>query len=291
MPELTVLAAGLLTTVQDDGRPGHAHLGIPPSGALDRPGYALANRLVGNACGLAALEMTFGGLTVVADRHTVVAVTGPPAPVLVDSCAAGINAPIALLRGQVLSIGRPATGVRNYLAIGGGIDAPRVYGSCATDVLSGIGPPPVSAGDRLPLGVAFAEPAWVDLVPVRPLPETLHLRLHPGPREDWFSPGAPEGLYRSRFRVSPNSNRVAVRLSGPVVHRIHERELPSEGVVTGAVEVPPNGQPLIFLADHPTTGGYPVIGVVEAADLPQLGQARPGMLVRFTGTYTRGPRQ
>nr|WP_309233928.1 biotin-dependent carboxyltransferase family protein [Micromonospora sp. ATA51] len=165
--------------------------------------------------------------------------------------------------------------------VSGGIEVPPVLGSRATDTLSGLGPPPVRDGDRLPLGEPVGHPAPVDVTVVPPAPDELRLTLRTGPRHDWFTPAALDLLFGTAYRVSPVSNRVGARLTGAPLPRAVTGELPSEGLVLGAVQVPADGQPLIFLADHPTTGGYPVVGVVD--DVTPLAQARPGTTVRFHG--------
>lgn len=277
---LRVLAAGPLTTVQDLGRPGWAHLGVPPSGALDPDALRLANRLVGNPESAAGLEVTFGGLAVEPSTPVWVALTGAPAALTVDGRPAALYAPVPVPAGAKLAVGVPVEGVRGYLAVAGGIAVPPVLGSRATDVLSGLGPAPLSTGDGLPLGPPSGPPSTVDSAPAWP-PAPGPLRLYPGPRADWFTAGALELLTSSAFEVSANSNRIGVRLTGPVLTRRRSGELPSEGLVTGAVQVPASGQPVVFLADHPTTGGYPVIGVVDPRDLAVAAQARPGSRLRF----------
>ncbi len=281
MTVLTVHRPGPLSTVQDRGRPGQAHLGVPPSGALDMPAYELANRLTGNAPGAAALETTLGGLCVSADEAVVVAMTGAPAPLRIDGRAAALNCPLVLAPGQKLVLGVPAMGVRSYLAVRGGINVAPVFGSCSTDILSGLGPEPLRRGDSLPVGQPQASVPWISEVAAGSFSAMIWIQVFPGPRTDWFVDGTFASLRTAIYRVSEQSNRVAVRLQGPGLRRCDRRELLSEGLVTGAVEVPPDGQPLIFLADHPTTGGYPAVAVVDTADLPKLAQARPGTLVRF----------
>jgi biotin-dependent carboxylase-like uncharacterized protein len=278
---LTVHDPGPLSTVQDLGRTGHAHLGVPPSGALDVPAYDLANRLTGNARGAATLETTLGGLCISADGAAVVAVTGAPAPLRIDGRPAALYCPLALATGQRLALGFPAVGVRSYLAVSGGIDVPPVFGSRSTDVLSGLGPEPLRRGDTLPVGRPQTPVPWISEAPAGSFPATIWLKVFPGPRVDWFLDGTFASLRTTTYRVSEHSNRVAVRLQGSGLRRCDHSELLSEGLLTGAVEVPPDGQPLIFLADHPTTGGYPAVAVVDPADLPQLAQARPGAVVRF----------
>lgn len=278
--ELVVLRAGLLTTVQDIGRIGWAHLAVGRSGALDQPAYALANRLVGNPAGAAALETTLDGVRLLATADTYAVVTGALAPVTTDRRPAGWSVPFPLRAGQVLEVGRAERGVRCYLAFAGGIAVAPVLGSRSHDVLSGLGTPVLQAGDRLPLGEAVRGPARVDFVPSPALPDELVLGLQLGPRQDWVTPAGIELLRRASWVVSADSNRVGLRLDGPSLPR-RSGELASEGVVLGSVQVPSDGRPVIFLADHPTTGGYPVVGVIVKEQLWQCGQARPGMPVRF----------
>ena len=278
---LEVLDPGPLSTCQDAGRPGLAHLGVPRSGALDVPAYALANRLVGNAPGAAVIETTFGGLRLRASAATTVAVTGALADVAVGGRAQAWGQALAVAAGEVVEVAAPVAGVRSYLAAAGGIAVRPVLGSRSHDLLGGIGPPPLRAGDRLALGEPPGQPVGVDVVLSRTPPDPLPLRFCWGPRHDWFATAARDAFIDATFTVSPQSNRVAVRLSGPVVRPTGERELPSEGLVLGAVQVPPDGQPLVFLADHPTTGGYPVIGVVVDDDLAGCAQLAPGDRVVF----------
>ena len=278
---LTVLAPGPLSTVQDRGRPGWASIGVTRSGAADRSAADLANRLVGNDPAAAVLEVTAGGLQVRAGRALLVAVTGAPAPVTVDGRAAPFDAPLTLHAGQVLGLGIPPVGLRSYLAVRGGIGVPPVLGSRATDTLSGLGPEPVRSGDVLPVGGLAAEEPVVDVAPVRAPSTRPVLRVLPGPRRDWLAAEAWTALTAQDWTVSPDSDRVGLRLAGPRLDRARTDELPSEGLVPGAVQVPPDGAPVLFLADHPVTGGYPVLAVVTTDDLPVAAQLRPGDRVRF----------
>ena len=273
---LEVIDAGVLTTVQDRGRRGYAHLGVPRAGALDAPAAALANRLVGNESDDAVLEVTLGGLSLRAVAACWVAVTGAPVPVLVDGRPRGRERPEWLPAGATLALGPPTTGVRSYVGVAGGIAVEPVLGSRSTDTLAGVGPPVVATGQVLPVGRG-RPPVPADTPPWR---VAAGLRLHPGPRSDWVSAGALEELCSRRWTVLPASDRVGLRLCGePIVRR--PGELESEGMVLGAVQLPPEGQPVVFLADHPTTGGYPVIAVVDPADLWQCAQARPGEQISF----------
>ena len=278
---LTVLEPGPLATVQDRGRPGWAAIGVTTSGAADRAAHDLANRLVGNDPAAATVEVTAGALRVRAERTLLVAVTGAPVPVTVDGRAAPFDAPLTLRPGSVLGLGRPPIGLRSHLAVRGGVGVPPVLGSRSTDTLSGLGPAPLAAGDRLPVGdLAAAEPV-VDVAPVRPPSSRPVLRLLPGPRRDWLAPEAWTALTSHEWAVTTDSDRVGLRLAGPRLLRARDDELPSEGLVPGAVQVPPDGAPVLFLADHPVTGGYPVLAVVATADLPAAAQLRPGDAVRF----------
>ncbi|OLL75324.1 Allophanate hydrolase 2 subunit 2 [Pseudonocardia sp. Ae168_Ps1] len=286
MSALEVLRAGPQALVTDRGRPGHAHLGVPPSGALDGPAYELGNRLVGNPGGEAGLELLGGGLRVRARGARVVAVTGAPAPVRVAGRAAASHTAVYLPDGAELEIGRPVGGLRVYLAVAGGVDVEPALGSRSTDLLSGLGPAPVADGDELPLGPGSGTVPETGPVPVSLPVAPVRLRVRFGPRADWFT-DAHRALLDPTWTVTPDGNRIGIRLDGPSPERLpdaRDRELPSEGMVTGSVQVPPDGPPVVFLADHPTTGGYPVIAVVEPADLPLLAQAPPGTPVRFTAT-------
>ncbi|WP_329279573.1 biotin-dependent carboxyltransferase family protein [Streptomyces sp. NBC_01451] len=278
---LAVVRAGALTTVQDLGRPGYAHLGVPRSGALDTPTAALVNRLVGNPSGAAVLETTLNGCALRPRCPVTVAVGGAPCPVTVDGRPVAWGAPVRVPGGALLNIGTALTGVRAYVAVSGGLAVEPVLGSRSTDLLSGLGPPPLTDGAVLPLGHVIGGHARVDVVPQPAPPAELVLRVTAGPRDDWFTPGALQAFTTSTYRVSSASNRIGLRTEGPSLERALAGELPSEGMVLGAVQVPPDGRPVVFLADHPTTGGYPVIAVVRTADLRAAAQATPGTPVRF----------
>ncbi len=268
MRAIEVVEPGLLTTVQDLGRPGWAHVGVPPSGAADPRALAHGNALVGNDVDAAALEATLIGPKLRFHREALVAVVG----------AAGGSA-VQVAAGDLLDVGPLAEGARAYICVRGGIDAAPVLGSRSTDLLTGLGPPPLRTADLLELGPEPTGAPSGDLpFPARPEPV---LRVVPGPRDDWFAPGAFDALLAAPWRVSAASNRVGIRLEGPQLARSRTDELLSEGVVTGALQVPPSGLPILLLNDHPTTGGYPVLAVVARDDLPVAGQLRPGELVRF----------
>ncbi|MEU4657504.1 biotin-dependent carboxyltransferase family protein [Streptomyces sp. NPDC023723] len=279
--KLTTVRAGALTTVQDAGRPGHAHLGVPRSGALDAPATRLANRLLGNDPGAAVLETTVTGCALRPDRAVTVVVGGAPCPVTVAGRPAAWGAPVRVPAGAVLDVGAVTAGVRSYVAVAGGVAVEPVLGSRATDLLSGLGPAPLRDGDVVPVGTP-APPAPAPAAAPWPAPPTeLVLPVRPGPRADWFTPAALRAFTSAVYRVSPHSNRIGLRTEGPALEWASTHELPSEGMVLGAVQVPPDGHPVVFLHDHPTTGGYPVIAVAPEPALAAAAQAAPGTPVRF----------
>ncbi|QHC28464.1 biotin-dependent carboxyltransferase family protein [Streptomyces sp. HF10] len=278
---LVVVRPGMLTTVQDLGRPGYAHLGVPRSGSLDPPAAALVNRLVGNGPDAAVLETTLDGCALRPRSTVTVAVGGAPCPVAVGGRPAAWGAPVPVPAGALLEVGAVSAGVRGYVAVRGGVTVEPVLGSRATDLLSGLGPAPLAEGTVLPFGRPAGPPAHLDTAPQPGPPAELVLRVTPGPRADWFTTRGRYDLTARAYRVSPASNRIGLRTEGPPLERARGDELPSEGMVLGAVQVPPDGRPVVFLADHPTTGGYPVIAVVHPADLPAAAQAAPGTPLRF----------
>ena len=278
---LRVLATGPQVLVQDRGRPGLAHLGVPRSGALDAGAAALALRLLGEPGGRALLEVLLGGLEVrlEGERARWCVVTGAPGPVSVAGRAVGHGVPVPVRPGDRLVVGPATAGLRRVVAVSGGVDVAPVLGSRSTDLLSGLGPPPVQVGDLLPLGRPAGPPVGLDVAaPGRASYDregALVLRVLPGPRADHVEP-LRDGVARP---VLPASDRVGLRLGGPPLGRAPGApvgEPASEGVVHGAVQVPPDGRPVVFLADHPVTGGYPVVGVVHPDDLDACAQRRPG---------------
>jgi len=287
---LEVLATGALVLVEDAGRPGLAAVGVGRSGAADRRAHRLGNRLVGNPDDHASLEVLLGGLVVRAWGRVTVAVTGAPAPASVAGRPVPHAAVVELADGGVLRLEAPAAGLRTYLAVRGGVDVEPVLGSRSTDTLSGVGPAPVAAGDVLPVGAPPRSFPTVDHAP-HPAPDAGGATLHllPGPRAGWVGGIGP--LVAATWEVSSESDRVGVRLTGSRVQRTaahREAELASEGMVRGAVQLPPGGEPVLFLADHPVTGGYPVVAVLTEASADRAAQLRPGEPVRLLpATATR----
>ncbi|MFF9913179.1 biotin-dependent carboxyltransferase family protein [Streptomyces sp. NPDC013457] len=281
---VAVVRSGALATVQDLGRTGYAHLGVPRSGALDPGAARLVNRLVGNPEGAAVLETTVDGCAVRPRCAVTVAVGGAPCPVTVDGRPVAWGTAVRVPADALLDVGRAVRGLRAYVGFGGGISVDPVLGSRSTDLLSGLGPAPLADGTVLPLGAESAVRGSVDAPPWPGPPDELVLRVRLGPRDDWFTRGALHTLATRAYRVFTASNRIGLRTEGPPLERAITAELPSEGMVLGAVQVPPDGRPVVFLADHPTTGGYPVIAVARETDLAAAAQAAPGTVVRFVPT-------
>jgi biotin-dependent carboxylase-like uncharacterized protein len=215
-------------------------------------------------------------------RAVTVVVGGAPCPVTVDGRPAAWGTPVHVPAGAVLDAGTVTAGLRSYVAVAGGVAVAPVLGSRSTDLLSGLGPEPLRAGDVLPLGDPTGRTALPGAAPWPAPPAELVLPLRPGPRADWFTAAALRTLFSATYRVSPHSNRVGLRTEGAPLERARPGELPSEGMVLGSVQVPPDGRPVVFLNDHPTTGGYPVIGVVTEPGLASAAQAPAGTPVRFT---------
>ncbi len=282
MTTLEILRTGPLAVVQDLGRAGLAHLGIGPSGAADRRSHTLANRLVANPDDWATVEVTFGGLTArVRGGDLDIAVTGADTDPTVNGIMFGTNSIHHVRDGQVISLGTPRAGLRTYLAVRGGICVTPVLGSRSYDVMAAIGPLPLQAGDVLPVGEHTDDYPELDQAPVAAITsDAVELLAIPGPRDDWFV--NPDTLVHTDWVASDRSDRVGMRLVGrPLQHRDPDRQLPSEGATRGAIQVPPNGLPVILGPDHPVTGGYPVVGVVIDEDIDKAAQVRPGQHVRL----------
>ncbi len=281
-----VVVPGPLTLIEDAGRPGWRRDGVAPSGAFDRRALRLANRLVGNAEGCAVLEITLGGLVVQWRAEVVVAVAGAEVAVQLDGADIPAGGPWRAGAGSVLSIGRATRGLRAYLAVRGGIGAERVLGSRSRDVFGGLGPPPLRPGDTVTSAAEppAGSPVWAPTTPPVPLPPAVGevvVGVHPGPRAELFRPESVAALFSAAYTVTPDSNRSALRLAGPALVRTDTRELDPEPVLRGAIQVPGSGLPLVFGPDHPVTGGYPVVAVVDDTDTDLLAHLRPGQTLRF----------
>lgn len=293
MATLEVLRSGPLALIEDLGRPGLAHMGVGRSGAADRRSHMLANRLVANPDDRATIEVTFGGFSARVrgggKEGIAIAVTGADTDPAVNGIPFGTNSIHFARDGEVISLGAPRSGLRTYLAVRGGIDVEPVLGSRSYDVLSAIGPLPLAPGDVLPIGAQSDEFPELDQAPVAAIEDdVLELSVVPGPRDDWFVD--PDVLMRTNWLVTNKSDRVGTRLVGmPLEYRRPDRQLPSDGANRGAIQVPPNGFPVILGPDHPVTGGYPVIGVLTDEDIDKMAQIRPGQTVRMRWSRPRQP--
>lgn len=282
---LTVLTPGPQTLVQAAGRRGQANLGVGRSGALDRLALEVANRAVGNEATTAGLEVLLGGARLRIDSHALIAVAGANGDVLVDREVMAPGKAYEVRAGSVVRFEQPRVGARYYFAVRGGVLATEVLGSPSWDVLAKVGTPPLVAGDVLQIGYGGTGKVntW--------LPNPLAGRnvghrfvdIARGPRNSLFSAADWHTLVTETWTVSPQSNRTALRLSGPPLSFPEGLELPSEAVLPGAIQIPPDGQPIVFLADHPVTGGYPVIAVVRDESLDRLGQLLPGQRLGLSG--------
>jgi len=277
---ITVVEPGQLTSFQDAGRSGYAHLGVPHAGAADRLSLWHANLLVGNDATFPALELTLRGPTLHFETNAVVAFAGGRVEPTLDDMPLPMYQSVAIHAGQTLACGTLLTGTRCYLAIAGGFTPPATLASSSSDTFAGLGPPILHAGDRIDCETRELYQGWYLRFP----PEFTHettLRVIPGPHEDWFTPAALAAFFGGTFKVHADSDRTGLRLSGERILRKHQDELPSQGMVTGAVQIPGDGHPIALLSNHGTIGGYPVIAVVIQADLPCMGQLCAGAKLRF----------
>jgi KipI family sensor histidine kinase inhibitor len=290
-PCFEVAASPVPALFQDHGRPGLTGQGVSASGALDRGGFDAANRLVGNRANTPCLELAAGGFTFKSHARATVALAGAPCAVTVIDAEGGRREfeswrAFALEPGDLVRVGAPARGARSYLAARGGFAVAAVLGAAATDTLARLGPDPVVAGAVLPLGSSSGLVAVaLDAAPAFALPapgETVTLDIVLGPRTDWFTPAGLDALTGQDWEVTPRCDRVGMRLSAPrPVARKDAAELHSEATATGAIQIPHDGQPVLFLADHPLTGGYPVVGTVAEHHLDLAGQIPVGARIRF----------
>lgn len=290
---IEVIKPGLLTTLQDRGRPGFAHLGVGRSGAFDAPALRIANALCGNAADACGLEITLLGPTLRFLEDVWIAVTGAPMPITIDGTDAPMWAPVPIRAGATLTLGATHTGCRGYVAVRGGLDFAPVLGSRSSDLNAALGPlegRPLRAGDVLPFvtpdGVfanAATMPKWrLDPRPWFDSEAQAPLRLMPGHHLDCLTEGSRKRLFTQLFVIQSKSNRVGVRLSGPTLEWTAPIEMISEGCLPGVLQLPPSGEPIAFGPECPVSGGYPRIGQLAAVDLPRLAQRRPGDAVRFT---------
>ncbi|WP_391528521.1 5-oxoprolinase/urea amidolyase family protein [Photorhabdus akhurstii] len=288
---LKILTTGIQTLFQDLGRSGQASLGISAAGALDKTALKSANRIVGNPSDNACLEIAQGGLSFISHGNVIIAVTGADCPITVQTGSGrkfqvdGYQ-PVDLSDGDKVTLGTPKAGVRSYLAVRGGFAKQPILSSLSYDTLAHIGPSPIAIGDTLDiLTLTQGSAVSMDESPAFNMPTTddiVTLDIILGPRTDWFTAEALSLLKSQLWQVTLQSNRVGIRLYGDTpLSRLNHKELPSEGTITGAIQVPASGQPVLFLADHPLTGGYPVIGSVASYHLDLAGQIPVNARIRF----------
>lgn len=288
---LEILSVGLLTLLQDLGRVGQAKSGISASGAMDKSALRSANRIVGNSSDQACLEIVSGGFKAIAYGQMLVAITGASCPIEIKTPSGEIfhvntYQPIDLNDGDEISLGVPVAGIRSYLSVRGGFTVPAILSSRSFDTLSNIGPAPLKMNDKLVVGetsrcaaISISETPAFDM-PNRD--EIVVLDILFGPRTDWFTQESIDLLSKQIWQVTPQSNRIGLRLNGECsLSRIKLQELPSEGTCMGAIQIPASGQPVLFLADHPLTGGYPVIASVADYHLDLAGQIPVNAKIRF----------
>jgi len=300
---LQIERPGLLSTVQDLGRTGLQHLGVPVNGVMDELAHRLANLLVGNDEGEATLEMTLAGPRLRFGEDAVIAVCGADMEARAGERLLPMWRPVRIPRGTVLDFGRATQGARSYLAVAGGFDLPPVFGSRSTALMGGYGGHrgrALKKGDALPLrdpdhahaprwvrllartGQGLAHPGWSVTRAGMTQPQRPQMvRLVPGLHHECFSEDAREQLTRALYRVARDSDRMGYRLEGAALQGVRGADGLSEGMVMGAIQVPPDGNPIVLMADRQTAGGYPVIAVVAHADLPLMGQIAPGDDVHF----------
>lgn len=282
-----VMAPGMFTTVQDLGRAGWGAAGVPPSGGFDDFSLRQANLLVGNHAGAAVLEVTGAGPALLFEVDAIIAVRGASFDTRIDDRPIPDDRAVRVPAGSTVRLGRSARGLRGYVAFAGGVDVPVVLGSRSTLVsatLGGIQGRPLRTGDVFALGgverISGTRVVDEAALPIAAMPWVL--RAISGAHEEMFHPSELRAFFSGAFRVSPRSDRIGVRLHGPVLEHPGIGEIDPEGVLTGDVQVPPDGMPIVLGPDRPATGGYPKIASVIAADLPLLAQIRPGETVRFS---------
>jgi antagonist of KipI len=289
MSLIEVQSPGLQTTVQDLGREGFGPMGVSPSGAADPLVLRIGNRLVGNAEGAAALEMTLVGGTFLFPERSVVALAGSDFGATLDDVAVDMWTTVEVRSGQTLKTGPTRTGARCYLCVRGGIEVKLFLGSASTHLLSGLGGfdgRALRKGDVLRIGTAggtfrtFRKRSVAGSALKQLLPRKI-LRVTAGPQSDWFSEEAYKNFYSATYRLAEESNRMGLRLEGPPITSSSGGEMISEGVSLGAVQITASGLPIILFVEQQTTGGYPKIANVISADLHSLGQLRPRDEIRF----------
>ena len=287
---MEIINPGPLTTVQDLGRFGYMNVGIGTSGVMDRQAYKIANELVGNTDGEAVLEATLMGPEIEFTSDAVIAVTGADMKPAIDGYSIGNYKAVKIVRGQRLKLGMAVSGCRAYIAVRGGIDVEKVMGSRSTNLKCGIGGfegRNLRIGDLLKIGVSTelsnSELEKLNSKNYRGLEwnGNMTVRVIEGPQGDYFTEEGLKNFYSMEYKISPESDRMGIRLSGAKVESYNGTDIVSDGIAFGSVQIPSSGQPIVLMADHQTTGGYAKVATVVSEDLSLLAQARPGDLVHF----------
>jgi len=268
-------------TLQDQGRIGYANIAVPTSGAFDQKSHQLANRLIGNFPNACVIESLRGSFEFITDSELVISVTGAPASVQVDGREHEMFRAIFVPAGSAVSVSPGSLGMRTYLAIRGGIVGNQIMGSSSYDELSQIGTPPIKPDDKFTVDNQVAGSITGDYLPGSVINGLNNVELEAMPAPRWSGFSNSDILFTSTYQVTSSVNRVGLRLTGPKLNWNSKARLASEGVVTGAIQIPVDGMPLIFGPDHPTTGGYPVVAVVSRNSLDLLAQTAPGTMVSF----------
>ncbi|MGB1088495.1 MAG: biotin-dependent carboxyltransferase family protein, partial [Alphaproteobacteria bacterium] len=281
--QLHIAKAGPLVSVQDAGRFGYQRYGVTPAGPMDRLSFTIANHLLGQGP-MASLEVGLGGLTIEATTPTHIAIAGPALKATASGVEMSDSQSLVLEAGEQLNVHPTAPAAFCYIAIAGGLQTAAHLGSRASHVRSKLGAPPIKAGDHLKVANQPSRPKCF-VLPANAWPTPpARLRLLPGPQQDWFTDAAWAALTQTPYEISPRSDRMGYRLNGPELARAIEGDMVSDGIVTGAIQVPPNGAPILLMADRQTTGGYPKIAVMATADIPFAAQSLPGATLRFEAT-------
>jgi antagonist of KipI len=284
MASLTVVRAGMLTTVQDQGRWGFQHMGVPVAGPMDLYSHRYANGLVGNQDNQAALEVTLIGPELQAEGDVACAVSGARFELSVNGAPVSMNVAFTVPSGGRLRFGNRLAGARASLAVRGGFDVPLLFGSRATSLVSRMGPfggRALAAGDVLPVGASSPHAIASGGLPITVPQGGAKLRVIMGPHDAMFTAAAREMFLTSRFVITPLSNRMGYRLEGPAITHVDAADILSDATPIGSLQVPASGQPILLMADRQTTGGYPKIATVVTADLPLAGQLAPGDWIEF----------
>lgn len=281
--KLTILSPGPLTTVQDEGRFGYMNTGFSPGGAMDRGSMHLANLLVGNKMGEGVLEMTMAGITATFSCDSVIAVTGADMAPLLNGKNVAMNESLLVKKGDELKLGFAKDGLRSYLAVAGGLDLPMVMGSLSTNLkcaLGGFQGRKLAAGDEIPLKKSISSFQKRSFSPSKQN-STLHIHAMLGPQDDFFTESGIHSFFTEEYTVSPQSDRMGIRLEGVAVESKNGVDIISDGIAFGSVQIPAAGTPILMMADRQTTGGYAKIATVISSDLDLLAQAKPGDKIRF----------